>query len=135
MLLRRLTADGVSARDASTALRHAGFDFSRSAVIGKRARLAIGPGNKEPAKAPRVRKLRGRPRVHKARATPPVLIKLPPAPPQALNLKLAQLEPQHCRFPTTPDPPYLYCGAPATHLCYCAWHYRYMHGDGDAASD
>lgn len=137
--LRRMAADGKSAREIAAALN---WRFSRNAVLGKLYRLRGGKPGESPLKpVTRVANPLGsrQNRVHRGSngglaskvlhrvKHPPKLKPIPIAlhPPEALMVPLMHLTEHTCKFPCGPDTgkAQLFCGAPKDiEVAYCRWH-------------
>lgn len=98
---------------------------SRCAVIGKLSRLGLNVIGVErrPETRPRKSYLRT-PRLN--RHFHPLYAEPKPIPancPKSFDVPLLELQPDDCRWPTTTDSPYLFCGhAKQLHSSYCPFH-------------
>ncbi len=127
MILRAQWAEGVNIQAIATLL-----STTRNTIIGKAHRLNL-PMHVNAAHHPdRPRKMREkrtsvrRPRTRTA-PRPMVLI-VSPAAPTSLDIAFLDLQPHHCRYATTADAPYLFCGEAKTEKSsYCAFHDSLCH--------
>jgi len=124
-LLKQSIESKMSSREAAAAL-----NVSRNTVIGKAFRLGLKFLSEVHAprgtRTPRPKRSSNRSNFfHPPR---PERAPLPPVAPEpnSRSLSLIELERNDCRFPTTADTPFLFCGHPKSpdHPSYCAHHAR-----------
>jgi GcrA cell cycle regulator len=137
-MLRQLWADGYSASLIADRLAN-GVKLTRCAVIGRAHRLEL-PARKQTLQRkpyPRAKGPRRRPQP--APPPPPSVLRpaapvpVPPTQPPAMrNLRLAQLEPHHCRWPLGDllEVAHLFCAIDTGGAVYCPHHMWKAHPRG-----
>lgn len=122
-LTRRLEALWQAGLSASDCARELGLGLTRNSIIGKIHRLGLCHAYREPRKRGRIMRAKPRPSVRtKRRKIIPENI-----PEQPFTLALADLKPEHCRWPEG-DGPFRFCGQQRLELSsYCDRHHKLAH--------
>ncbi len=126
MILRAQWAEGVNIKTIADALA-----TTRNTIIGKAHRLGL-PMHINSAWHPdRPRKLREKKTSCRRPRTSQKAKPLPAAPansPASLDIAFLDLQPHQCRYATTADAPYLFCGETrAGDSSYCSFHDSLCH--------
>lgn len=107
---------------------------TRNAIIGKLHRLRLHVSDVRSKVAPKKEK----PAILRPKLTNRFVKRSPPIwekkmndntvwiiePPSEFNCEIMQLSSRRCKWPYGDNPPFVYCGAPASRRNYCHFHYR-----------
>lgn len=121
-ILRELVAKGYTARRIAQEL---GPPFTRNAVVGKRHRLGINPGNVVKTETVKIKP-----------APPPVVAVITPTEPTEPTTKpitFDELTHETCRYPVSGEGrSMLFCASPTTNRVYCSYHQKLTRVSGSS---